>query len=75
MSINPMQKAHAALRCQAKSKRSGLRCKSPAVRGYRVCRMHGARGGAPEGERNGNYRHGARTKEAIELWRFIKSLR
>ena len=28
--------------------------------------MHGARGGAPEGERNGNYRHGARTKEAIE---------
>ena len=29
--------------------------------------MHGARGGAPEGERNGNYRHGARTKEAIGL--------
>ena len=29
--------------------------------------MHGARGGAPEGERNGNYRHGARTKEASEL--------
>jgi hypothetical protein len=34
-----------------------------------------ARGGAPEGERNGNYRHGARTKPTIELWRFIKSLR
>ena len=29
--------------------------------------MHGARGGTPEGERNGNYRHGARTKEATEL--------
>ena len=28
--------------------------------------MHGARGGAPEGERNGNYRHGARSKETIE---------
>ena len=27
--------------------------------------MHGARGGAPEGERNGNYRHGARTKEGF----------
>jgi hypothetical protein len=26
-----------------------------------VCRMHGARGGAPVGERNGNYRHGAGT--------------
>jgi hypothetical protein len=32
-------------------------------------------GGAPEGKRNGNYRHGARTKATIELWRFIKSLR
>ena len=29
----------------------------PAVRGCRVCRMHGARGGAPTGKRNGNYRH------------------
>jgi hypothetical protein len=36
---------------------------------------HGARGGAPESERNGNYRHGTRTKATIELWRFIKSLR
>jgi hypothetical protein len=27
--------------------------------------MHGARGGAPEGKRNGNYRHGARTKATI----------
>ena len=35
----------------------------PAVRGSRVCRMHGARGGAPEGKRNRNFRHGARTKE------------
>jgi hypothetical protein len=26
-------------------------------------------------KRNGNYRHGARTKATIELWRFIKSLR
>ena len=45
MSINPMHKAHAATRCQAKSKRSGKPCRAPAVRG--VCRMHGARGGAP----------------------------
>jgi len=36
--------------------------------------MHGARGGAPEGERNGNYRHGARTKEAIELRGLIRAL-
>ncbi len=41
-----------ALRCRATSKRSGLRCRSPAVRGYEVCRMHGAGGGAPNGNRN-----------------------
>jgi hypothetical protein len=33
--------------------------------------MHGARGGAPEGKMNGNYRHGARTKVTIEIWLFI----
>jgi hypothetical protein len=33
------------------------------------------RGGAPEGKRNGNYRHGCRTKEMIEVWKLIKSLR
>jgi len=29
-------------RCKAKSKRSGERCKLPAVPGYTVCRLHGA---------------------------------
>jgi hypothetical protein len=43
------------------------------VNGWTVCRFHGARGGAPEAKRNGNYRHGARTRATIELWRFIKS--
>jgi hypothetical protein len=46
---------------------------APAVRGWKVCRMHGARGGAPEGERNGNYKHGARSKETIKLWKLNKS--
>jgi hypothetical protein len=49
-------------------------CPCQALNGWTVCRFHGARAGAPEGKRNGNYRHGARTKAAIELWRFIKSL-
>jgi len=44
------------------------------LNGWTVCRFHGARGSAPEGKRNGNYRHLARTKATIELWRFIKSL-
>jgi hypothetical protein len=75
MSNNPMHRAHAAPRCTAKSKRTGQPCRSPAVRGWRVCRMHGACGGAPEGKRNGNYRHGARSRETIELLNLIKSLR
>lgn len=44
-------------------KRTSLPCKSPAVRGWNASRMHGARGGAPKGILNRNYRHGAKTKE------------
>ena len=36
--------------------------------------MHGARGGAPAGKRNGNYRHGACTNEAIYLMRDLNML-
>ena len=74
MSINPMQSVHDAPRCKAKSKRTGLPCRSPAVNGYPVCRMHGAGGGAPAGKRNGNYRHGTRTKEAIQAVRYVSLL-
>src|SRR5829696_84330 len=45
---------------------SGKRCRSPAVRGWAVCRMHGARGGAPKGEANGNYKTGEHTAELRE---------
>src|SRR5262249_61326260 len=75
MSINPMQKAHAAARCHAKPKRTGKPCRAPAMRGWKVCRMQCARGGAPERKRNGNYGHGVRCKETIALWKLIKSLR
>jgi hypothetical protein len=74
MSDNPMQSAHDAPRCKAKSKRIGKPCRAPAVRGYRVCRMHGARGGAPTGKKNGNYRHGMRTKDAIRAVRYVNLL-
>jgi hypothetical protein len=30
-----------------------------------ICRMHGARRGAPSGEGNGQYRHGRRTKAGL----------
>ena len=74
MTINPMQSAHDAPRCKAKSKRTGKPRGAPAVGGYRVCRMHGARGGAPTGVHNGNYRHGTRTKEAIQAVRLVNLL-
>jgi hypothetical protein len=61
MSINLMQRAVAAPRRAVRSKRTGKRCRAPAVRGWKVCRRRGARGGAPKGERNGNYKHGARS--------------
>ena len=65
---------HLSPRCTAASKRTGERCKAPAVRGWSVCRFHGARGGAPKGERNGAYRHGLNTKEGIEQRRLIAAL-
>jgi hypothetical protein len=64
----------AAPRCKAKSKRTGKSCRAPAVRGCSVCRMHGARGGAPTGKQNGIYRHGTRTKEAIQPVRYVNLL-
>ena len=71
---NPLQSAHAAPRCTAHSKRSGFPCKNPAVRGWRVCRMHGAGGGAAGGETHPNYKHGMRAKEWIEERRLINEL-
>ena len=74
MTINPMQSAHDAPRCKAKSKRTGKPCRAPAVCGFRVCRMHGAGGGAPTGVRNGNYRDGSRTQEATQAVRVVNLL-
>ena len=64
LEINPMQSAHQAPRCSAHSKRTGKSCRAPAVKGFRVCRMHGAKGGAPTGKLNGRYRHGEHSKAA-----------
>ena len=65
---------HRATRCRARSKRTGKPCRSPAVRGWAVCRMHGARGGAPKGKRNGNYRTGEYSAEVLETKRIIRAL-
>jgi hypothetical protein len=71
---NPMQKAHDAPRCAARSKRSAQACNSPAVKGWSVCRMHGAGGGAPSGCENGMWRHGERSHEARAFNRKLTEL-
>ena len=69
---------HQSPRCGAKT-RSGSPCRSGAMPNGR-CRMHGgASPGAPKGARNGNYRTGRFTNDAIasrrELNGLIRSLR
>ena len=73
-----LDKAHAAPRCTAKSKRTGLPCRQAAVNGWRVCRMHGAGGGAPKGNKN-RLVHGYYSAEAVaerrETRELIRSVR
>jgi hypothetical protein len=54
-----------ARKCGARTK-SGKLCRSPATKKGR-CRLHGGASGSggPLGKRNGQYRHGERTKAAI----------
>src|SRR5262249_50295646 len=63
-----------ARQCGARTK-SGMTCRAPATK-KGPCRLHGgARGsGAPPGERNGQYRHGERTKAAIAEQRRFSAL-
>ena len=63
-----------APRCSAMSKRSQCRCRAPAVKGRSVCRMHGARAGAPKGKANGAWQHGRATHEALARRRELGEL-
>src|SRR5271169_3692865 len=64
-----------AQRCLART-RSGTPCQKPAAKGKKRCRLHGgAEGsGAPCGERNGSYRHGLYTREAIAERKAMRAL-
>jgi uncharacterized protein YjcR len=62
-----------AKHCQARSKRSGMPCRSPAVRGWAVCRMHGAGGGAPRGNKNA-LKHGFYSATAVAERRRLREL-
>jgi hypothetical protein len=79
LEINPM--GHRSVlrgvthsQCGAKT-RAGTACQSPPVAGGKRCRLHGGLSpGAPRGSRNGNYRRGDWTTEAIEERRWLRSL-
>ena len=74
---NPMHRlaaARAATRCTAKAKRTGFPCGAPAVRGWAVCRMHGAGGGHPPGKAHPRWKHGMRSREWTEQRREICDL-
>ena len=51
-------------RCGARTRR-GTACLKPALSAKTRCQLHGGRSTGVKGERNGNYRHGRYTKEAI----------
>jgi hypothetical protein len=63
-----------AARCGAKT-RAGSPCQCPAIRGRARCRLHGGWSpGAPRGSKNGNFRTGNWTADAIEERRWLRSL-
>jgi len=71
VAINHM---HLAKRCSAHCRWTRQPCRSPAVKGRSVCRMHGGYAGAPRGAAHGRYRHGRYTCEAIESKRAVSML-
>ena len=52
-------------RCGART-RAGTPCQNPCIAGRPRCRLHGGNGGAPSGEKNGNYKRGVYTRERQE---------
>ena len=62
----PSVSKHNALRCHARAKSSGTRCKNPAAFGCSTCRVHGARrpGSIKRGSDHPNFKTGTETLEA-----------
>jgi hypothetical protein len=79
LEINPVNRTRLSQvlqtpRCGART-RAGPPCQCPAIRGRKRCRLHGGLSpGAPKGSRNGNYKNGDWTAEAIEERRWLRDL-
>jgi glucans biosynthesis protein len=69
-----IQNLQSAPRCGAKT-RGGTPCQRPALRGRKRCRLHGGLSpGAPRGVKNGNYKNGDWTAEAIAERKWLRTL-
>jgi hypothetical protein len=63
-----------APRCGARTRAGGI-CQRPAIRGRKRCRLHGGLSpGAPRGSKNGNFRKGNWTGDAIQERMWLRSL-
>jgi hypothetical protein len=63
-----------APKCGART-RAGTPCQRLPIRGRTRCRLHGGLSpGAPRGAKNGNFRNGDWTAEAIEERKWLRSL-
>ena len=60
-------------RCGAKI-RAGTPCQRIGNSRNGRCILHGGRAGAPSGDRNGRWKHGNATKEAIAQRRLVRAL-
>jgi hypothetical protein len=79
--INPMNEDETRGRSLARGPKCGARtrtgspCQRPAIRGRTRCRLHGGLSpGAPRGSKNGNFKNGNWTAEAIEERKWLRSL-
>ena len=72
--MDPAQRLRDAPRCTATAKRTGERCKCPAVTGRRVCRVHGAGGGHKAGASHPQWKHGMRSRDMVEVRRLASYL-
>jgi hypothetical protein len=69
--MRPAQRLQDAPRCTGTAKSRRTTCKAPAVTGWPVCRIQGARGGAPFGPANGRWAGGGRTQELERVRRAV----
>jgi len=77
---NPPCDLRALPRCQAKAKSTGKRCGNPAMKGKRVCYIHGGRSTGPktkeglERSKRANWKHGNYSEQATTRRKYVNEL-